>query len=102
MKKFVALILVSLCCINASQADVWAERQALAKIESELAALESLILAAKGQSNSEDRMTFDYRALLADVKKIRSGISHHLTVPMEPVVPSTIDALSSDYTAYQR
>lgn len=85
-----------------SLADVWAEREALAKIQSELAALEALVMTAKMKSNSEDRTTFDYEVLLADLRKIQSGISHHLTVPMEPVVPSSIDALSSDYTEHQK
>lgn len=85
-----------------SLADVWAEREALAKIQSELSALEALVMTAKMKSNSEDRTTFDYEVLLADLRKVQSGISHHLTVPMEPVVPSSIDALSSDYTEHQK
>ncbi|WP_444928350.1 RAQPRD family integrative conjugative element protein (plasmid) [Microbulbifer sp. TRSA002] len=85
-----------------SLADVWAEREALAKIKSELSALEALVMTAKMKSNSEDRTTFDYEVLLADLRKVQSGISHHLTVPMEPVVPSSIDALSSYYTEHQK
>lgn len=85
-----------------SLADIWAEREALSKIQSELAALEALVMTAKMKSNSDDRMTFDYEVLLADLRKVQSGISHHLTVPMEPVVPSTIDALRSHYTEHQK
>ena len=103
MNKLLALLLVSLITISqASVADVWAEREALAKIQSELAALEALVMTAKMKSNTKDRTTFDYEVLLGDLRKIQAGISHHLTVPMEPVVPSTIDALSSDYTEHQK
>ena len=103
MNKLITLLLVSFLSIPlVSLADVWAEREALAKIQSELAALEALVMTAMMKSNSEDRTTFDYEVLLADLRKIQSGISHHLTVPMEPVVPSSIDALSSDYTEHQK
>lgn len=103
MNKLITLLLVSFLSIpQVSLADVWAEREALAKIQSELSALEALVMTAKMKSNSEDRTTFDYEVLLADLRKVQSGISHHLTVPMEPVVPSSIDALSSDYTEHQK
>ncbi|MEJ2622834.1 MAG: RAQPRD family integrative conjugative element protein [Candidatus Thiodiazotropha sp.] len=91
--------------MNISQesiADIWGEREALAHIRSELITLEALVMTAKVQSNSEDRTTFDYQVLLDDLRKIQSGISHHLTLPMEPVVPSSIDALSNDYTEHQK
>tara|TARA_R110002167_G_scaffold204404_11_gene408594 strand:+ start:10995 stop:11309 length:315 start_codon:yes stop_codon:yes gene_type:complete len=99
MKNLRAFLLVSAIatpCV--ATADIWAEREALAKIESEVAALEALVSAAEAQSNPAYRTTFEYRVLLADLNKIRKGITHHLTVPMEPVFPSTIDALSSEYT----
>ena len=85
-----------------SIAEVWAEREALANIETELTALEELVGSAQQRSNSEDRTTFDYQNLLNDIRKIRSGISHHLTVPMEPVIPSSIDALSASYTDHKK
>jgi len=103
MKKVLLLLLVSLFGLSQiSLAEIWAEREALSKIESELAALESLVMTAKGKSNSQHRTTFDYEVLLDDLRKIRKGISHHLTVPMEPVVPSTIDALDADYTEHKK
>ena len=101
--KVVITLLVSLMSFSHSAtADVWAEREALSKIETELAALEALVMTAKKQSNSNDRMTFEYQVLLDDLRKIRSGISHHLAVPMEPVVPSTVDALTASYTEHQK
>ena len=99
------LPLACLCAIGASKvavADVWAEREALAKIQSELSALEVLVITAKSRSNSEDRTTFDYGALSDDLRKIQAGISHHLTVPMNPVLPSTIDAVNSHYTEHKK
>lgn len=101
--KLPPLFLVSFLCLSQmALADVWAEREALAKIANELAALEALVMTAKMRSNSSDRTTFEYPVLLDDLRKIRAGISHHLTVPMEPVVPSSIDALSSRYTEHQK
>ena len=103
MNKLVAFLLVSLLTVpQVSNADVWEEREALAKIRSELAVLEALVMTAKMKSNSDDRTTFDYEVLLDDLRKIQTGISHHLTVPMEPVVPLLIDALATDYTEHQK
>lgn len=98
MKNLQACLLASLLVAGSAQADIWAEREALAKIETEIAALESLVAAAQAQSDPGHRTTFAYRVLLDDLQKIREGIAHHLTVPMEPVIPSSIDALASDYT----
>jgi len=83
-------------------AEVWAEREALSHIESELTSLEKLVVSANKRSNPDDRTIFDYRNLLTDLRKIRSGISHHLTVPMEPVIPSGIDALRANYTDHKK
>lgn len=98
----ITLLLVSLFLANTSIADIWAEREALAKVESELASLEALVMTAKGQSNAKDRTTFDYDKLLDELRLVRGGIKTHLAIPMEPVVPSSIDALSGDYTERQR
>lgn len=84
-----------------AQAEIWAEREALSKVETELSALESLILTAKSRSNPSDRTTFDYSALLSDLATVRSGIKKHLSVPMEPIFPSTINALSGNYTEHK-
>lgn len=101
--KATYLVLSGLLLVSQSSiAEIWAEREALANIEIELTSLEKLIASAKQRSNSEDRTTFDYQNLLTDIRKIRSGISHHLTVPMEPVIPSGIDALSAKYTDHKR
>lgn len=103
MEKLQAFLLVSAFAIaGTASADIWAERETLAKIESEIAALVSLVSAAESQSDPANRTTFEYQVLLGDLKKIREGISHHLTVPMEPVFPSTINALSSNYTKVSR
>ena len=103
MKKLNTLILVSIICLSQSaNAEIWAERESIAKIELELAALESLVMTAKGQSNPEDRTTFNYQVLINDLRKIRSGIVNHLSAPMDPVVPSTIEALSASYTEHRK
>ena len=96
--RFLSLIAPS----TKAAAYVGAEREALSNIQSELAALEALVLNARARSNASDRTQFDYEILLSDLRKIQHGITHHLTVPMEPVVPSTIDALSVNYTEHKQ
>jgi RAQPRD family integrative conjugative element protein len=103
MSKAKALFLLSCFAITPTvNADVWAEREALANIKTELAALEALVMTAMARRDSASRTQFDYQILLDDMRKIQSGIAHHLTGPMEPVVPSAIDALSATYTEHQK
>jgi RAQPRD family integrative conjugative element protein len=102
-KKTLSLVSIIMAFqLNTAHADIWAERQALANIETELAALEALVMTARMRSNSSDRTTFDYELLIEDMRKIRSGIVNHLSVPMEPIAPRTIDALSSEYTEHSK
>lgn len=100
IKRKVFLASLFLVCAEA-QADVWAEREALDNISKEIGNIELLVIDAKKQANPKDRTTFDYRVLVSDLRKIRKGINDHLTVPMEPIVPSNIDALNANYTEHQ-
>lgn len=103
MKRLTILCLVSLLIpVQAVFADFWAERSALAAVEKELESIEKLVMVAKAQSDPSNRTTFEYEVLLSDLRNIRSGIRDHLTVPMEPVVPSTIDAVRGTYTEHQK
>lgn len=97
-----SVFLICLLAAPFAQADVWAERETLSNIKAELAALEALVQGAKARSNTTARTQFDYEILLGDLRKIQRGIAHHLTVPMEPVVPSTVDALSNSYTEHRQ
>lgn len=99
----VKTLLFSMCVVMVpiANADVWAEREALANVGTELSALEALVMTAMARRDPNNRTQFDYQILLDDMRKIRAGIAHHLTVPMEPVVPSTIDALRANYTEHQ-
>ena len=102
MKNITITLLVSLFSFTSvAKADVWAEREALAKIQSEVAAIEALVNSTKRRGNNDSRTTFDYQDLLGDLRKIQAGISNHLTMPMEPVLPSTINALEGDYTEHR-
>lgn len=103
MKKIITPILVSLISITGvAMADVWAEREALAKIQAEVYSLEMLVINAKTRANDQELTGFDYRVLLNDLRKIQAGISDHLTMPMEPVIPATIDALNGNYTEHRK
>ncbi len=101
MKTTMILILVSLLA-PCARADIWAEREALAKVASELTAIEILVKAAKAKSHNAARAKFDYEALLNDLNTVRAGISVHLTSPMEPVLPSLIVDLKGEYTEHEQ
>ncbi|MBV0934166.1 integrative conjugative element protein, RAQPRD family [Marinobacterium weihaiense] len=79
-------------------ADVWSERAALAQIASELTALERLVSDAQKLSENDARVKFDYDVLMRDLEVIRSGINTHLSQPINPVMPSRVDALGGEYT----
>ena len=100
MKLLKILFLLSgLSAVHSSvNADVWAEREMLAKIEKELSNLEVLVDAAKKQKDNSVRTRFDYQTLLSDISKIREGILVHLDNRMEPTVPSQLKALNTQYT----
>jgi RAQPRD family integrative conjugative element protein len=95
------LVSVFLFDVSFLHADVWAEREALAKVSKELESLKVLVNAAKSQSEPALRTSLDYDDLLSDIDKIRKGISTHLENRMEPVVPTKIDALKAQYTEHQ-
>lgn len=82
----------------AAQADMWAEREALAKVASEVSALERLVYDASLQMGKDDRIRFDYDTLMADLQAIRGGINTHLAQPINPVMPERVDALAGNYT----
>jgi len=84
-----------------SHADVWAEREALAAISQELRALENLVADAEDK-RSNSRTHFRYRTLLSDLRKIRFGIDHHLTQPLEPIDPVTVTPMDQAYTGHDR
>ncbi len=97
MNKIAALIFITIFTFGTT-ADAWSEREALKKIEQELKSLNALILVAKSQTDTSSRTTFNYQFLLSGIEKVRKGISSHLEDRMEPIVPSTINALKSNYT----
>ena len=91
--------LVSLALVGSHTAhsDVWAEREALAAISSEISALEHLVVDAEAKKNDQ-RMTFRYDLLIRDLRKIQEGIDHHLQQPLDPINPSDIDPLVDSYS----
>lgn len=84
--------------IPPAQADVWSERAALAQIASELTALERLVNDTQKLSENDSRVKFDYDVLMKDLEVIRGGINTHLSQPINPVMPSRVDALGGEYT----
>lgn len=84
--------------ISPVNADVWSERAALAQIASELTALERLVSDTQKLSENDARVKFDYDVLMRDLEVIRAGINTHLSQPINPVMPSRVDALGGEYT----
>lgn len=60
------------------------EQRALRRVLVELDDLRNLIAYASQLADPAARIRFDYTALLADLKKIESGIGSHLTVTINP------------------
>jgi RAQPRD family integrative conjugative element protein len=71
-----------------------AEREALARIASELVAIEAMAREAAPSAPSMARVQFRYDWLIADLRLIERGIREHLDAPRQPrpVVP-----LKGDY-----
>ena len=99
MKPTLPLIAMTIAIASsAANADVWAEREALAQVASEISALERLVHDASELSENDSRVKFDYDALMNDLEVIRAGINTHLSQPINPVMPSRVDALKGAYT----
>jgi RAQPRD family integrative conjugative element protein len=71
------------------------EAETLAKIDHELNALDVLVQQAKAQADQTQRITFDYRALEADLDLIKQGIRRHVMSPRTQ--PRSYPPLKGDY-----
>ena len=76
-------------------ADAEGEREMLARLAHELAALEPLIARAETQAPPEARIRFRYDWLRQDLAKVRGGIEEHLGTPREE--PRSLPPLRGDY-----
>ena len=100
MSKITGLIAIPLCMLaTMAKADVWAEREALAKVSSEISALERLVIDASHIHDQDGRVTFNYDRLMRDLEVIRLGIGEHLQRPINPVMPLDYQGLRGDYTS---
>lgn len=99
MKQLLPVLALSACMVTTvAHADVWAEREALAQVASEISALERLVHDASNLSDDDTRVQFNYDVLMQDLEVIRAGINTHLSQPINPVMPSHEDALDGSYT----
>ncbi|MFK5947479.1 MAG: RAQPRD family integrative conjugative element protein [Methylococcales bacterium] len=98
MKNILFGLVSCLSILSVAHADVWSERQALAKVQSELNSLLLLVSVAKDQSVQNSRMHFDYSTLEKELNIIKSGIGDHLADPMDPVMPDNIVQIDGAYT----
>jgi RAQPRD family integrative conjugative element protein len=76
-------------------ADAYGERAALARINHELQAIDSLITEAASQANPDARIRFQYDWLRQDLDRIRRGIQAHIDAPRSE--PRTFPPLRGDY-----
>jgi len=73
-----------------------AERQNLARLQHELAEMETLIRAAERASQGYDaRVNFDYQALRRDLAVIQFAIGEHVNAPIAQ--PRQVRPLKGDY-----
>ena len=94
--RFMALgLLISMMPIRCAIADGDAEREALARIHHELAAIEPLIRNAASQANPDARIRFRYDWLRQDLARIQQGIQAHIDGPRTE--PRTFPPLRGDY-----
>lgn len=89
-----AFLLVALAPL-ACHADADGERDMLARLVSELNALEPLIAQAEGQAPGEARVKFQYLWLRQDLARVRSGIEEHIGAPRAE--PRSVPPLRGDY-----
>lgn len=88
---FLVVTLTPLAC----HADADGEREMLARLVSELNALEPLIAQAESQTPGEARVKFQYLWLRQDLAKVRSGIEEHIESPRAE--PRSVPPLRGDY-----
>ena len=78
-----------------AQADQDPERELLARLGYELAALTTLIDDAEAAANPDARVRFRYDWLREDIRRVRTGIQEHVDAPRAE--PRTVAPLRGDY-----
>lgn len=81
--------------LQSAFADADAEREALARIDHDLDALEPLIRKAESQAEPDARIHFRYDWLRQDLARVRQGIQDHIDAPRSE--PRTFPPLRGDY-----
>ena len=92
----ISFVLLS-CMVFTStgHADFYGEREALARLVHELAALTPLIDEAEVQADHSARIRFQYDWLRQDLARIRLGIQEHINAPRP--TPRSVPPLRGDY-----
>ena len=94
MPSIVSLtVVVALSC--SAQAEVSAEREALAKLLHELQLIETWIAQAEGEREKDTRIHFRYDWLRQDIASIKTGIQEHISAPHSE--PRLFSPLRGDY-----
>lgn len=97
MRKVLSLTLLSLLalCAHTETVDADQERDALARIDHELAVIEQLTYEAERKRPSWRRVSFRYDALRRDLHDMRAGIQDHIQAPRQD--PRRVQPLDGDY-----
>ena len=90
-----AAALSLLAVVGGARADADAEREVLARLSHEIAALAPLIDEAEAQTDQDARVRFHYDWLRQDLDRVRLGIAEHLSAPRNQ--PREIEPLRGDY-----
>lgn len=92
---FLTLVVLTLDGLAFHFADSDAEHAALAKVVTELKALDKLIDRAEKEADPTARLSFQYDWLRRDLKLVRRGIQDHLDTPSSE--PRDFEPLHGDY-----
>ncbi len=97
MWKFLTLSLLSVLATFAvaETVDADQEREALARIDQELALIQQLTHEAEKKRPAWRRVSFRYDALRRDLQEMRAGIQEHLDAPR--MDPRKVQPLNGDY-----
>lgn len=81
--------------LHAETVDADQEREALARIEQELAVIQQMTYEAERKKPNHGRVSFRYADLRRDLQSMRDGIREHVAAPRQD--PRTVPALQGDY-----
>jgi RAQPRD family integrative conjugative element protein len=94
-QNFIPILFFCLCLAPSAHADVFAEKETLARLANEILALEPLVGEAEARKAPGSSVKFQYNALRADLAKTRQGIEAYIN--QSDYRPRKFKPLKGDY-----